>query len=142
MRRPIRSLKVSMLLWRLLRRLLPLSGLLLILCLEGSKQCLVASKLLRSSNAIDARTCHISIRHRVLLARVLHRLTLVVGMRHPLHVRSLRRRLTLTHVCLRDALRVQMWHGQMSIAHWHRRPLLVVHLSIGSGRLLTRGLAT
>jgi hypothetical protein len=133
---------MSMLLRRLLRRLLPLSRLLLVLCLEGGKQCLIASKLLRRGNAIDARTCHVSIRHRVLLARVLHRLTLVVGMRYPLHVRSLHRSLTLTHVCLRDALRIHMWHSQMSITHWHRRPLLVVHLSIGSGGLLTRGLAT
>lgn len=128
----------------LLRCLLALPGLLLMLGLERSKKRLVACELLRSRDAVDTRTSHVSVGHLVLLAGILRWSVLIVGVRHALHVRCLSRCLVLTHVCLRNTLRVHVRDSKMTIPdrHWHLLPLLVRHLSVYLGLLLSRRLTT
>ena len=126
--------------------LLALCRLLLVLCLESGKKRLVTCELLGCSNAIDPRTGHVTIRHRVLLTRILCRpvLVLTVGMRHTLHIRSLGRTLALTHVGLGNTLRTHVRHGEVAAAHCHGRllTLLIRHLPVDSWWMLARSLCT
>ena len=119
--------------------------LLLILCLERSKKGLITCKLLRCSNAIDPRTGHVAIGHWILLAWILCRpvLILVVGMRHTLHIRTLGRTLVLSHVGLRNTLRIHVRHSEVAVAYRHGwlRSLLIRHLPIGSWWMLTGNLS-
>ena len=142
------TLLLGLLLLRLLRllRLLSLCRLLLILCLERSKKGLVTCKLLRRCNAVNPRTAHVAIGHWILLAWILCRpvLILIIGMRHTLHIRTLGRTLILSHVGLRNTLRIHVRHSEVAVAYRHGwlRPLLVRHLPVDSWWMLTGNLRT
>ena len=129
-----------------LLRLLSLCRLLLILSLESGKKGLVTCKLLRCSNAINPRTGHVTVGHRILLAWILCRpvLILVVGMRHTLHIRSLGRTLVLSHMGLRNTLRIHLRHSEVAIAYRHGwlRSLLIRHLPVDSWWMLAGNLCT
>ena len=148
-RRLMMALLLSLLLLRLLRlllRLLSLCRLLLVLCLESGKKRLIACKLLGCGDAINPRTGHVAVGHRVLLTWILCRpvLVLTVGMCHTLHIRSLGRTLVLTHVALGNTLRIHVRHSEMAVAYRHGRllPLLIPHLPIGSWWVLAGSLRT
>ena len=130
---------------RLLLRLLSLCRLLLVLCLESGKKRLIACKLLGCGDAINPRTGHVAIGHRILLAWILWRpvLVLVIGMRHALHIRSLGSALVLSHVGLRNALSIHVRYSEVAVSYRHGwlRSLLIRHLPIGSWWMLTGNLS-
>lgn len=132
---------LGLLLWRLLT----LSLLLWMLSLESSKERLVACELLRRRDTVDSRTGRVAVGHGIRLAAgIPYRRVLGVGMRHALHVRRLSSALVVTHMSLRNALRVHVWHSQMAVPYRHGSSLslLISHLAIGSMHLLSRCLST